>query len=329
MAKNFNYLIGKKYGKLTVVGYEKGKGCKCRCDCGKIYFSIPYYLINGRVSSCGCAQYEHNKLTTHPSREHSVSHSDIINKTFGHLKVIESVGFIKGHEHFKCLCDCGKEKIVDYYKLTSGHTSSCGSYIHKRKIDITGKRFGRLVAIRPVHIKGSKEAMWEFKCDCGNIKLIPARNVLVNGTKSCGCLKAERNKRKESKTRLHSIWANMKGRCYNKKLKEYKNYGGRGIKICEEWNEYKNFKEWALNNGYKENLTIERIDVNGNYCPENCKWITLAEQCLNKRNTLHYLYKGRIITLAELAKTTNLSYDSIHHHYHRNDLEKWLRDRGL
>lgn len=328
MTEIYENLVGKRYGKLTVVSYEKGKGCKCICDCGKTYFSFPCYLIKGRIHSCGCEQYEHLKLIKHPKKK-PIFHPEILNKKYGLLTVLESVGIINGHEHFKCLCECGKEKIVDYYRLINGKTSSCGSSLHRRKVDITGQRFGRLVAIRPVYIKGSNDAMWEFKCDCGNIKLISAHSVLVTGTKSCGCLKAERNKRKESKTRLHRIWANMKGRCHNKKLKVYKHYGGRGIKVCEEWNEYKNFKEWALNNGYKDNLTIERIDVNGNYCPENCKWITLSEQCLNKRQTLLYLYKGKVVTLVELAKITNLSYDNIHHHYHRNDLEKWLRDRGF
>ena len=110
----------------------------------------------------------------------------------------------------------------------------------------------------------------------------------------------------ESKTRLYSAWQNMKARCNRKTAREYHNYGGRGISYCEEWNEYLPFRNWALQNGYSNELTLDRIDVNKNYCPENCRWITNSEQQLNKRNNRIIDYHGKKYTLSELSKKLNI-----------------------
>jgi hypothetical protein len=145
--------------------------------------------------------------------------------------------------------------------------------------DFTGKKIGRLTAIKRVGTQYGN-ALWECKCECGNIVMVNSSKLISGNTKSCGCL-AKENKIKQftkhglCKTRLYRIWQDMKGRCYNKKLPCYKNYGGKNIFVCDEWlKDFYNFYNWAINNGYKENLTIDRINPNGNYNPLNCQWIT-------------------------------------------------------
>lgn len=176
---------------------------------------------------------------------------------------------------------------------------------NKEKKILNGKRFGRLVAIERVDDmvmpNGKKRIMYKCLCDCGNTKIVCKYHLINGSILSCGCLHKERFgdlKRKHGfshKERLYSVWLNMKDRCYNPHNNHYKSYGGRGIIVCNEWkNDYKCFREWCIANGYVEdirpsgrnNITIDRIDVNGNYCPENCRFITNKENCLNKRDTL-------------------------------------------
>ena len=159
-----------------------------------------------------------------------------------------------------------------------------------RLIDLTGKRFGRLVVIERSDKIGS-HPMWLCECDCGNRVIVDGANLRTNHTKSCGCYHSEiapknRTKHGKSYTRLHRIWACMKQRCYYPKRHNYHNYGGRGITICDEWRtDFQAFYDWAMANGYNDNLSIDRVDVNGNYRPENCRWATMKEQQNNRRNT--------------------------------------------
>lgn len=158
-----------------------------------------------------------------------------------------------------------------------------------RYIDITGQRYGRLVAIRSHHNDGKRE-YWECKCDCGNTVIVRKSHLRAGKILSCKCqrkensIKALSTVRGLSKTRLHRIWQNMRNRCYYKNLPEFKYWGGRGITVCNEWkNSFLAFYDWSMANGYNDNLSIDRIDVDGNYCPDNCRWATAAEQQKNRR----------------------------------------------
>ena len=184
--------------------------------------------------------------------------------------------------------------------------------------DLLGQRFGKLTVIARAENNKHNSAMWLCKCDCGTEKIIQGDCLLKGHTKSCGCLRASLLpilglKHGLGKTRLHSIWLDMRRRCYKKNRKAYKDYGGRGITICDEWkDDFLSFYNWSINNGYEDNLTIDRIDVNSNYEPSNCRWITKREQCKNTRANINITYNNQTKTLSEWAEILKINYNTLH-----------------
>lgn len=187
-------------------------------------------------------------------------------------------------------------------------------------LDLTGKKFGKLLVIKRdknyIAPCGSIIAQWLCKCDCGNKTVVSTRKLKSGNTKSCGCYHKEKLKKMLTKhgfrhNKLYFIWLAIKSRCYNPKNIGYKNYGGRGIKVCDEWldkeNGSTNFIKWALKNGYKNGLTIDRIDVNGDYYPENCRWTSMVEQSNNRRNNHFITIENETKTLTQWLKKYKIS----------------------
>lgn len=179
-----------------------------------------------------------------------------------------------------------------------------------KKLDLTGQRFGHLVAIRATEERRREKVFWECQCDCGNMHNVSACDLTSGHTRSCGC-QHHPLKHGESKSRLYSIHQGMKRRCYNKNHSSYKDYGGRGITICEEWLNYETFRDWALHNGYNDKLTIERKDNDKGYSPENCTWIARSDQNRNQRSTRHIYIDGEKVTLPMIAEAIGLSETNI------------------
>lgn len=185
--------------------------------------------------------------------------------------------------------------------------------------DLTGQRFGYLTVIKKAGKNKSDKILWLCKCDCGKLKIIQGASLKNGRTKSCGCLRKKGARRTHGfkYTRLYCIWQGIKKRCLNKNTSNYYIYGGRGIKICDEWkNDFKVFHDWAFANGYDENAkrgdcTIERIDVNGNYEPSNCKWVTMKEQCRNTRSNKLITYNNETRCLMDWSYIFNINYKTL------------------
>lgn len=182
--------------------------------------------------------------------------------------------------------------------------------------EFKGQRFGRLVVIERDclrEIRKEHDSNWICKCDCGEMTVVSRGNLLSGDIKSCGCLRKEYMKNKKTthgmtNTRLYQIWFGIKKRCNNKNSVNYDIYGGRGIAICSEWQEFEPFYEWAMANGYSDDLTIDRIDVNGNYEPDNCRWATMKEQANNTRRNHYLTFNGKTQTISQWATEVDLPY---------------------
>jgi hypothetical protein len=181
--------------------------------------------------------------------------------------------------------------------------------------DLTGKRFERLVVIEKVGKTNRGSTLWKCQCDCGTVKLVVHAKLTSGNTKSCGCWRAEKFHHTThglGKPPTYGVWVNMKTRCYNTKTHNYNAYGERGIEVCDEWrNSFKEFHDWAMTHGYKSGLTLDRIDVNGDYCPENCRWVTLEVQGNNRRDNRFIEYGGKRQTISQWARELGMNYDTL------------------
>ena len=162
------------------------------------------------------------------------------------------------------------------------------------------------------------------QCDCGN-EIIRSSSNIINTTRHCGCVKhSNAKKHGQGSTRLYRIWSGIKQRCLNPKAPPYKNYGGRGIKLFDDWLDFEPFSQWAYANGYSDSLSIDRIDVNGNYEPNNCRWATMKEQANNRRTNVLIKFNGKKYTYKELAQLLGITISALYHKKNRGTLQKFL-----
>ena len=197
--------------------------------------------------------------------------------------------------------------------------------------DLTGMKLGMITVIEPYGRDKNGNCTYLCKCDCGNEKVITSRYLLNthNGTtRNCGCIAAKarsENMKKingfyhgHSKERLHRIYNSMKGRCLNQNNYDYQYYGGKGVSVCDEWlRSYEKFKDWAMSNGYQEDLTLDRIDVNGNYEPSNCRWVSMKVQSNNKTVSVYITHHGETHTLKQWSEITGINYSTICKRYQK------------
>lgn len=191
-----------------------------------------------------------------------------------------------------------------------------------RPIDLTGQRFGRLLVISQSENKqtnsGSRRC-WVCQCDCGNMTLGTTLDLRKGDKKSCGCLYNEKIKANGiihglSDTRIYGIWKAMRKRCNNPHDSRYEAYGGRGISVCQEWNSsFISFYDWSIAHGYNDSLTIDRIDCNGNYTPDNCRWVDFKTQCNNRRSNRIFEYNGESHNINEWSEILSIPYRRLYY----------------
>ena len=256
-----------------------------------------------------------------------------IGETYNGVKVLEDLGRVNRSHVYKVLCPlCSKTFISRADHI--GKTKSCQecSQAH-RFIDISGQRFGRLVALervgRTLAPNGTRQSMWKCRCDCGNETVVKYIALTSGNTRSCGCWEEENrhtNMQKSIEQRrksasisfmgnleahpLYRTWKSMLMRCNNPNVKGYKHYGGRGIKVCDRWSGHLGFENFVNDMGERPTPehTLDRVDYNGDYEPSNCRWATHEAQCNNKRNNSYVVLNGEEITCAQLCKRYGFYY---------------------
>lgn len=259
-------------------------------------------------------------------------YNDIQGEKIGRLTVLRKGNGRKtsGGNHVTtwiCRCDCGAIKEIDYQKLKNRTTLSCGCLRNEKVfnvnfVDLVGQKYNRLTFIRYLE-EGERKTNgynWICKCDCGNFIHANASKVKSGHTKSCGCLEKEfveniNKKYKYRDKRLYGIFRAMISRCSDKNNRRYNDYGGRGITVCPEWTKelgFDDFAEWAYSSGYTESLTIDRIDNDKGYSPDNCRWITNKKQQNNKRHHRYAEYNGETHTLAEWSDMLKIPYSRLY-----------------
>lgn len=176
-----------------------------------------------------------------------------------------------------------------------------------------GEKYGRLTLIKET-VRTSKKHKWLCRCDCGKYVEVSIYQMKSGECRSCGCLRDEvagarakaMAKHNMTHTRMYKLWSTMLKRCRNPNDKDYPRYGGRGVKVCDEWKDFIKFHEWAMSHGYRDDLSIDRIDFNGNYEPSNCRWVTLADQARNRRGVIFVEYNGDKLPITLMAEKYNI-----------------------
>ena len=255
-----------------------------------------------------------------------------VGERFGNLTVIR-FDHIDNHRAscWLCECDCGNQVVISRHNLVSGNTKSCGCRKHgPERENIIGKRFGRLTVVDFDHNDVHRNSYWLCECDCGN-KTIVTRGSLISGnTTSCGCYNKERVRESTtthglSGTPLYKAWRDMRTRCENINNAAYHRYGGRGIDICDDWKKFENFRDWATDSGYDKHLTLDRIDNDDGYYPENCRWVDWQTQGNNRSTNRIVEYAGYRHTIAEWVRILGVNDVTLRNRIERNDFRDFER----
>lgn len=291
---------------------EKKDGRKsyyfCECHCGNKKWVLKSTLESKRIRDCGCGTY---MIERHLGEKYGLL---TIENCF-RKRINGKINIIA-----KCKCDCGNYRNIPVSNLKSNKRVSCGC-IQKFDFerDYKGKKYNDIEILNIVDIKKKRVLC---RCHCGNIFECKLSDITAKKNPIISCAKCYSNKKNKNKkiikklkqnyNRLYNIYLKMIDRCYNINSKDYKWYGDRQIKVCEEWkNSYKAFEKWALENGYQDNLTIDRINTNCNYEPSNCRWVDMITQQNNRRNNVKYNYNGVFLTLSQIARKENFNINTL------------------
>lgn len=338
MAKSLN-LIGQRFGHLVVV--ERAENTprgntqwKCICDCGKTKVALGYDLNHGRTTTCGCKSY----LVGEPS-PHRI---DLVGNRYGKLTVV-SLNEEKSKNGvlvWNCKCDCGGTCTARGGNLKSGRTTHCGcvKQVANNFIDLTGNKYGRLTVLS-VERRDGKKVYWNCVCDCGGKCIVPSTDLKSGHTRSCGCLLKESRSINASRHRLENMDIPTDPDTYRKLRTEFhsmhhrcspsyhsaNSYYNLGVTVCDEWKDFNNFLSWALSNGFEHGLTLDRIDVNGNYSPDNCRWATNKVQQNNKRNNFRITIDGETKTLSQWSEIYGIGKATVRQRIKRGwPQERWF-----
>lgn len=250
---------------------------------------------------------------------------DLTGMRFGRLAVVESVGQNKNKNYlWRCRCDCGNEIITSGGNLTSGKVKSCGclqkDIVSAARFDnLVGKKFGRLTVLELVGKEGYNY-IWKCQCECGDFKFVKSNDLRSGHIASCGCLRRELSIKRFtshglSKDRIFTVWVSIKARCLNCNSKAFKRYGGRGITMYPAWaNDFQAFYDYVskLPHFGEEGYTLDRINNDGNYEPDNIRWATVKKQARNRCSNRIVEYQGVRMTLAEAAEKSGINYGTLH-----------------
>lgn len=252
--------------------------------------------------------------------------ADLIGQKFGRLTVIgQAEPYADGRTRLLCRCDCGNEKAIKSFNVTSGRSKSCGCGRGSNKHGLSGKRFGLLTVTGIAGRGAGGSVTWHCTCDCGGERVAVAARLVRGEVKDCGHRNGNTT-HGQTGTPMHNRWKAMIQRCENPNNSHYADYGGRGIRVCREWRE--SFEAFArdMGPGFSPELELDRIDVNGNYEPGNVRWVPPIVNARNKRRSRYLTFRGRTLTVAEWAELLGLNESTIRH---RLDKSGWPVERAL
>lgn len=237
---------------------------------------------------------------------------------FNMLTIVEDLGSanITRKRRVMAVCDCGVLKEYGFTQVQKGRCKSCGCIKLKPFYDVVGNKYGSLTVVEEL-MRQRRSRMVLVQCDCGNRTMVDLNNLESGNTKSCGCVGRKKTSELRrthglSKHLLYGVLGNIRSRCTNPNVDEYKNYGARGICICKEWlNDFLSFYNWCIKNGWREGLTVERIDNDGHYEPLNCKIAPDSVQARNKRNNIYLEYNGRNMVVADWSNELGIPFTTI------------------